>query len=155
MEGLKQFIDSIIKENPNIFSNNYYFDKYLNNKNIYQNVICINSNKFIEEIDILKYRKECLEKFNYDIIPIDIDIFGVHNCGNEFNQIENININILNKIIKYLKRHYKYQYVFYSNKTFGIIIKNYPIKKIHKKALNRFKKLLEKNDFGIDFIIMK
>lgn len=145
MEALKRYIS-------NLFGDNFYFDKYLTYDNVYQNIVCVIIDNFIENIDIDDYRKECLNKFGYDIILIDVDIYGVHACGDELNQIKNIDKNILSKIIVFLKRHFNYTYLFYSNKNLGVIMKKYPSKKIHKKALYRFKKFIKKNNIGIDFI---
>ena len=153
MEELKQYINKIILDNPKIFDNKFYIDKYLTNSNTWQNVICININPFIEEININDIRKKCIIKFGYDIIPIDIDIYGCHGCCEETkNEINVLDKNILNKIIKFIKRHYNYFYLFYSNKTLGVFINNYSIKKIHNKAIYRFKSLLKKHNIGIDFI---
>lgn len=153
MEELKLFIEKIIKENNTIFSKSYYFDEYTTNNCMLQKVVCIDIFPFIEEIDMSYFRKECMTKFGYDIIPIDIDFYGMNSCAeNCKNQINSIEYALRQKIMKFLKKHFNYFYVMYSNHTIGVFIETFPKKKINHKAVSRFKNLLKTNGMQINFI---
>lgn len=151
MEELKQYIYNLISNNTNIFKNQFYFDKYLKPDFTYQNVVCIRLVDFYEEVDLSTFRNECLNKFNYDIIGLDIDICGVHDIYDNLNSIDIVDKKIIKYIINFCKnKKIDIEYLIYGNKTLGIFCNSYH--KFYKKTEEKLKQYMIDNNLGINFI---
>ena len=134
----------------------FHQETVINNTGEVKQIIMIyephNNSWWYEQImsKLTDIRKYCVENFGIDIIVLDLDIGGILDLWQSNNEIINLNNNIKQRLLDFIKKHkLNVEYILLNNNTICLLENKKPSKQIHYKVITRLIAYLRKNNLSI------